>query len=144
MSISQPDMMFLDVREALLELVDGKTFAGRQVSGWFHLPADFVARATTGETPLVLIYTTGGTQGWIDRVDRATVEVFAPGTDAVQILEAIRADIVGDAHDLAAGYVDDISCDVTPHEVPFASDVVNQARMSLLVTSRPRDTYTAP
>lgn len=134
MSVTE-DLLFPDTREVLFELLDGRTFAGRLVSMYFQLPVDFTTPRAGEATGLV--YTTGGTQGFIDRVDRATIEIYAPGTAAVEVAEAIRASIVGDGIDTAEGYVDSITCDVTPHDVPHVSEAVNLARMSLLVTSRP-------
>lgn len=128
---------FPDTRDVLFEMIDGGEFAGVTVAAFYQLPIDYAERATVGETPIVLIYTSGGTQGWIDRVDRATYEVYAPGTQAVEVAEAIRAHVVGSGHDLEAGYVDDIACDITPHDVPHASEAVNLARAGLLVTTRP-------
>lgn len=128
-------LLFPDTREVLFGLIDGEVFAGRTARAFFQLPVDFTT-PRDGEA-MVLVYTSGGTQGWVDRVDRATVEVYAPGTDAVAVAEAIRAAIVGDGLDTAEGYVDSITCDITPHDVPFQSEAVNLARAGYLVTSRP-------
>lgn len=124
-----------DTREALYELIDGRVFAARTVTAYFQLQIDYQDVAQDGAA--VLIYTTGGTEGHVDRVDRATIEVYAPGTAAVEVAEAIRALIVDRPHDLTAGYVDDITCNVTPHDVPYQSEAVNLARTVYLVTSRP-------
>ncbi|WP_152203633.1 hypothetical protein [Georgenia thermotolerans] len=126
------------------ELVHGKVFAGRTVELFYRLPADFTTRAGKPDGAVALVYTTGGSEG-LDRVDRATLEVYAPGTDADDVAEAIRDAVAGDPilwgdegqpHDLEAGYVDGIRCDVTPHEVPFPSDSVRQVNALYLVTSR--------
>lgn len=135
MSAAVDGLVFPDTREVLYELIDGQTFAGREVTAYFQLPADWLEVAEQGAA--VLVYTSGGNQGWIDRTDRATVEVYAPGTAAVAVAEGIRAAIVGQGHDLVAGYVDEVRCDITPHDIPYVSEAVNQARMGLLVTSRP-------
>ena len=139
-----------DTRDALYELIDGRTFAGRKAVAYYRITVDNQGRPaylTMGpDEATVLLYTVGGTQGYIDRVDRATVEVYAPGTSAVEVAEAIAAEIAGDPalygmggkpHDLDAGYIDGISVEVTPHDVPFQSDLVNLARATYLVTSRP-------
>lgn len=133
MSTATEDLVFPDTRDVLYELIDEGSFAGKVATAFYQLPVDYATR----EGATVLIYTTGGTQGWVDRVDRATVEVYAPGETAVKVAEAIRARIVGAGHDLAAGYVDDIACDITPHDVPHAAETVNLARAGYLVTSRP-------
>ena len=121
-----------------MELIDGQTFAGRTVHAFVQLPADYLDVATGEATAAVQIYTGGGTEGFIDRVDRATVEAYAPGTAAVDVLEEIHTRLVNgtNPHDLAVGYVDRISPDVTPHDVPYVSEATNQARATYLVTTR--------
>jgi hypothetical protein len=140
MSVAE-ELLFPDTREVLFELIDGGAFSGRTVAAYYLMPVDDRGRPAYADLgtdeAVALIYTTGGTQGWIDRVDRATVEVYAPGTAAVDVAEAIRARIVGEGIDTAEGYVDEISCDVTPHDVPHASEAVNLGRASYLVTTRP-------
>ena len=135
MSAIVEHLVFPNTRDVLYELIDGAEFAGRTVTAYYQLPVDYSMQAQG--SPVVLIYTAGGTQGWIDRVDRATVEVYAPGTAAVEVAEGIAAAVVGQGHDLAAGYVDEIVCDITPHDVPHASEAVNLARAGYLDTTRP-------
>lgn len=125
-------LTYPDTRDVLFELIDGQEFAGYTAQAVYQLPIDFATR----EGLTVLIFTTGGTEGYVDRVDRATVEVYAPAPDAVRASEEIRAAIVGEGHDLVAGYVDTIACDVTPHDIPFTADT-SQARTGYLVTTRP-------
>lgn len=127
--------VYPDTRDALYELIDGREFAGRTATAYYQLGLDYTTVGQAGAA--VLIYTTGGSEGAIDRVDRATVEVYAPGTKAVEVAEAIRAAIVDRPHDLEAGFIDNISTDVTPHDIPFQSELVNQARVTFLVTVRP-------
>lgn len=133
-------------REAAHELIDGRWFEGlpvapagrRQAFAFFELPNDF--ENVGDDKASVGLYTTGGNRGDLDRTDRLTVEVYAPGTDAVRICEAIADLLVNDGldHDLQAGYVDEIRCDVTPHDVPTVRSL-NQARAVFLVTYRPTD-----
>ena len=132
-------LLYPDTRDALYELVDGKTFAGYETTAFYQLPVDYAERSAPPNelVATALIYTTGGTEGWVDRVDRATIEVYAPGPDAVKVAEAIRAAIVGHGHELEAGYIDEISCDITPHDVPHQAETVNLARAGYLVTTRP-------
>lgn len=130
-----PAAAYPDTRDALYELIDGRTFAGRTVTAYYQLQLDYATAAQDG--PVVLIYTTGGSEGLVDRVDRATVEVYAPGTAAVEVAEAIRVAVVDRPHDLEAGYIDSVRTDITPHDVPYQSELVNLARVSFLVTSRP-------
>jgi len=129
-------------REAIWEVIDGNEFAGRTVSAFYRMPVDENGRAAYEllgpNEAAALIYSTGGTQGYVDRVDRCTVEVYAPGTAAVLVLERIRSALTNDDHplDLQVGYIDRIVCDVLPHDVPFPVDGINQARAAFMVTSR--------
>jgi len=146
-------------REAAFELIDGRLFHGRQTHAFYQLPEDYLQVGPPlqlhedhfqdghplpeHEEPAlasVALYTTGGNRGEWDRTDRLTVDVYAPGTEAVLVAEAVADLLVndGDPHDLEAGYVDEFRVDVTPHDVPFPGGGVNQARVVLLVTHRPQ------
>jgi hypothetical protein len=129
-------LVFPDARSALFDLIDGSTHDNAKVRAVYHLPADSYG-ALEGPFPLALLYVTGGSEGYVDRVDRATIEVYAPGEQAVNVLESICASIRGDSIDTPSGYLDRIDVDVTPAEVPYQSDTLNRATATLLVTSRP-------
>ncbi|MDQ0102352.1 hypothetical protein J2T10_001998 [Paenarthrobacter nicotinovorans] len=129
-------LVFPDVRECLTDLVDGTEHLDQAVRMVWHLPADKFG-AIEGPFPIVLVFTNGGTQGFIDRVDRVTLECYAPGTQAVNTLESILAFICGTDIETAHGFLDSINVDQVPADVPYASDTLNQANMTLLVTSRP-------
>jgi hypothetical protein len=129
-------LVFPDVRECLTDLVDGTEHLDQTVRMVWHLPADKYG-ALEGPFPIVLVFTNGGTQGFIDRVDRVTLECYAPGTQAVNTLESILAFICGTDIETAHGYLDSISIDQVPEDVPYTSDTLNKATGSLLVTSRP-------
>ena len=125
-------------REAAFELINTQWFDGRQAFAFFQLPDDYLDVGS--DKVSVGLYTSGGNRGDVDRTDRLTVETYAPGTDAVHVLEAIADLLVNDeqSHDLAAGYVDEIQCDITPYDIPFPGGGVNQARAVFLVTHRPQ------
>lgn len=129
-------LIFPDTRDALFDLIDGATHEGATVRAVYQLPADNYG-AITGPYPLALIYTTGGTKGFVDRVDRATIEVYAPGQQAVNTLESIFASIIGTDIETPSGHLDGIEADIMPVDVPYQSDTLNRATGSLLVTSRP-------
>ena len=129
-------LVFPDTRDALFDLIDGSTHLGDTVRAVYQLPADAYG-TVQGPFPLALIYTSGGTQGFVDRVDRAAVEVYAPGQKAVQTLESISASIVGGDIETPSGYVDSIEPDATPADVPYPSDTLNKAVATFLVTVRP-------
>lgn len=129
-------LVFPDTRAALFDLIDGTTHLGQTVRAVYHLQAD-ESGSIKGPFPVVHIYVTGGTEGYIDRVDRATIDVYAEGELAVNVLESIRASIRGEDIDTPSGYLDRIDPDVTPADVPYMSDTLNRATATFLVTSRP-------
>lgn len=129
-------LVFPDARSALFDLIDGSTHVEVTVRAVFHLPADNYG-ALSGPFPLAQIVVPGGTEGFIDRVDRATIDVYAPGEQAVQVLESIRAFICRDNIETPSGFIDLIEPDVTPADVPYQSDTLNKATATFLVTSRP-------
>lgn len=125
-------------REAAFELINTRWFGNRQAFAFFQLPDDYLD--VGDDKASVALYTTGGNRGDVDRTDRLTVETYAPGTDAVHVLEAISDLLVNDGgpHDLGAGYIDEIRCDITPYDIPFPGGGVSQARAVFLVTHRPQ------
>ena len=129
-------LVFPDSRDALFDLIEGATHLGAPVKAVYQVPANSYG-AIEGPFPLALIYVTGGNRGFVDRVDRATIEVYAPGQQAVSTLESISASIIGEAIDTPSGFIDDISADITPADVPYQSDTLNKAVATFLVTSRP-------
>lgn len=129
-------LVFPDVRECLTDLVDGTEHLGDPVRMVWHLPADKYG-AIEGPFPIVLVYTNGGTEGFYDRVDRVTLECYAPGTQAVNTLESVKAFICGTDIETAHGYLDSIRSDQVPEDVPYASDTLNKATATFTVTSRP-------
>lgn len=135
-------MVFPDTRSVLFDLIDGSSHYSAVTGGTvrvravYHLEVDG-GGGLQGPFPVALIYVTGGTEGFIDRVDRASVEVYAPGEQAVQVLESIRASIRGENIDTPSGFVDRIDPEVTPADIPYQSETVNRATATFLVTSRP-------
>lgn len=129
-------LVFPDTRSVLFDLIDGATHLGQTVRATYHLEVDG-GGGLQGPFPLALIYVTGGTEGFVDRVDRATIEVYAEGEKAVQTLESIRASIRGENIETPSGFVDRIDPDVTPADIPYQSQTLNRATATFLVTSRP-------
>ena len=87
-------LVFPDTRAGIFDLIDGTTHLGESVRAVYQLPADDYG-SLQGPFPVALIYVTGGTRGFVDRVDRATIEVYAEGEAAVNTLESISASITG-------------------------------------------------
>lgn len=129
-------LVFPDTRDALFDLIDGATHLGQPVRAVYQIPADDYG-AIQGPFPVALIYVTGGTRGFVDRVDRATIEVYAPGQAAVNTLESISASIIGEDIETGSGFIDKIEADITPADIPYQSDTLNKATATFLVTSRP-------
>jgi hypothetical protein len=129
-------LVFPDTRDALFDLIDGAIHLGQPVRAVYQLPADSYG-VLQGPFPVALIYVTGGTRGFVDRVDRATIEVYAPGQQAENALESIAASIVGTDIGTPSGFIDSIEQDITPADVPYQSDTINKAVATFLVTSRP-------
>lgn len=129
-------LVFPDTRDCLFDLIDGATHLGETVRAVYQIPAGDYGEIQ-GPFPLALIYVTGGNRGFVDRVDRATIEVYAPGTKAVETLESIAASITGSSIETPSGFIDSIDQDVTPADIPYQSDTLNKALASFLVTSRP-------
>jgi len=129
-------LVFPDTRDALFDLIDGATHLGQPVRAVYQIDANEYG-AIKPPFPMVLIYVTGGTRGFVDRVDRATLEVYAPGQQALSTLESISASIIGSDIETPSGYIDSIAADITPTDVPYQSDTLNKAAATFLVTSRP-------
>lgn len=135
-------LVFHDARAGLFELIDGSAHVGRVVGGVpemvtvrasYHLTAD--ERGGIGPNPQVVIVLDPGTQGDIDRVDRVSLDCYAPGEQALNVLNSILGVVVDSHIETPSGvYLDRVEVDQTPHELPYPSDTANQARCRLLVT----------
>lgn len=129
-------MVFPETRSCLFDLLEGSTHEEQTLRAVYHLPVGEYGNLE-GPFPIAHVYVTGGTEGYIDRVDRATIDVYAPGEQAVQILESVRAYICGEGIETPSGYLDNIDPDITPADVPYQSDTLNKATATFMVTSRP-------
>lgn len=129
-------LVFPDSKDALFDLIDGSTHLGVQVRAVTWLPAGEYG-AIAGPFPLVHIQGRGGEQGYIDRVERRTLDIYAPGEQALNVLESICASIVGTDIETPSGYLDAIEPDVTPDDAPYQSDSLNKATATVLITMRP-------
>ncbi|MBT8162796.1 MULTISPECIES: hypothetical protein [Arthrobacter] len=129
-------LVFPDARECFNDLIDGTQHLGVTVRAVWHLSVDKYG-ALQGPFPLVLIYSGDGTEGHVDRVDRVTLECYAPGTQAVNVLESIKTFICGTDIETAHGFLDEIKPDQVPKDVPYQSDTLNKAFATFMMTSRP-------
>lgn len=123
-------------RDALYELIDQETFAGETVTAYFRLQPEFI-----DSLPAVSIYPLGGTENWIDRTDRVGVDVYAVGTDSLDVAEAIRSFLSNQSHTTEAGYLDDVQVENVPTDVPYADPSINLTQAVYRVTTRPLVTF---
>lgn len=130
-------LVFPNPRAGLFDLIDGARHLGETVHGFYQEPAD-VSGSLKGPFPVAVIYALpGGSEGFVDRVDRMAIDVFAEGERAVDTLESIKASICGDGIETPSGYWDSIKPDQVPTDIPYPSDTVNKATATFLMTSRP-------
>lgn len=129
-------LVFPSVRDALFDLIDGHEHLGETVQAVFQVQADSYG-SMAGPFPVCQVYVTNGPEGFIDRVERVTLECYAPGQAAVDTLESIRASVVGWDVDTPSGYLDKVRCVEVPTEVPYQSGTLNKATCLLDVTVRP-------
>lgn len=130
-------LVFPDTKVALLELIDGVTHMGETVRAVTWLQAGEYG-APAGPYPVAHIQgRPGGTTGFVDRVDRRLIEVYAPGELALDVLESIVASVCGLGIETPSGYLDKIEVDENPEDVPYQSDTLNKAAATVLVTTRP-------
>lgn len=129
-------LVFPDTRGAVWDLINGAEHVGVTVSAFYHLPADDYG-SLVGPFPVAHITTEPGAQGYLDRKDRITVNVYAPGEQAMNVAQSVYASIVGPDIETPSGYLDEIQADQTPYERPYPSDTLNQAEFRVVVTVRP-------
>jgi hypothetical protein len=126
--------VFPDARSCLQDLIDGTEHLGREVTCVWHLVVEEGKLA--GPFPLVQIITAPGTEGFLDRVDPVTLECYAEGNLARDVLESIKAMICGVAIETDSGYLDKIAVTSTPDDV-YYTNTLNKAFATFDVTSRP-------
>lgn len=130
-------LVFPNPRSCMFDLIDGETHLGEVVHAFYQEPADEMG-SIQGPFPVAVILTKpGGSEGYVDRVDRISVDVYAPGEQAVDTLESIKASICGDGIETPSGYLDSIKPDEVPEDIPYPLDTLNKASASFFLTSRP-------
>ncbi|WP_417373011.1 hypothetical protein [Glutamicibacter protophormiae] len=137
------ELVFPDVRTAVWELLNGSkhydafTDSTVTVRAVLKIPVD-AHGLIQGPFPLAHVRNGApGTQGFVDRVDRVAVDVYAPHESAVNVCESICTYLTGQGIETPSGYLDSIEPDELPVDVPYQSEVVNQATATLLVVTRP-------
>lgn len=136
-------LVFPDSRSAVWELLNGSVhydeFTKTEVivRAVVNLPVDKMG-LIQGPFPVAHVRNGApGTQGFVDRVDRVAIDVYAPHETAVNVCESICTYLTGSGIETPSGYLDSIEPDELPVDVPYQSEVVHQATASVLVTSRP-------
>lgn len=133
-------LVFPDTRAAVRDLLDGVVLLGNPVRAVYTLPVNGYASALEGAVPVALVTAGPGAQGYIERIEPVTVEVYAEGSTAIDTLEAVTALIVGIGIEAPGGvYLDEIRVLSSPVDTPspVQSESLNRAVATYEVTSRP-------
>lgn len=136
-----PDVMvFPDTRDCLRDLVHNTTHVGETVTVQYHLQAT-AQGGLRGPLPVVhLQLTQGGTEGFLDRADRLTLACYAAaGSKSLDVLESVRASVIGYGIETPSGYLDSVRVinSPAPTDSAFNSDNIDRAVMTLEVVTRP-------
>ncbi|WP_190264880.1 hypothetical protein [Glutamicibacter nicotianae] len=124
-------LVFPDSVDAVLDLIDSKVFAGKQVRAGTYLPL-----TSFDSEPFALVIGEGGPPGYVDQVERVRIQIYGPYNDPLDIAKSMRAQLVGDNIDTPAGFIDNIKADQVPTQIPY-HETVSMATLMLSVTSRP-------
>lgn len=131
-------LVFPDTMQILTDLIDGTEHLGKQVTvAWYLEVMEDNPSQLKGPFPLLHILPPRGTEGFLDKVDRVTVELYYEGGRASPTLESIKASIVGTDLESPAGYVDTVTVVTSPEDVPYQSSTLSLARASFDVICRP-------
>ena len=123
-----------DTREAIWQIVEHEQFAGAQGAPFFHLTTDFEQHMAAVQIILLT-----GVEGFLERVDRVQVDVYAEGQAAADYLAALHTRLIGENLTVAdVGLFDGIVSELAPHDVPYPSDRTNVASMTIRATTRPK------
>ncbi|MEE6295197.1 hypothetical protein [Georgenia wangjunii] len=130
-------MAFPDAREAVAQLLTGMATRHGELAVYDVRPTDFEEHL-----PVAIVYRVGGTQAQTERVDRITVEVYAPatspGNQTAQVADDVSTALADRYHVVAGvGVIDWVDVESVPVDVPFPSDVVGQYVATYRLTTRP-------
>ncbi|GAA2545665.1 hypothetical protein HD598_002166 [Neomicrococcus aestuarii] len=130
-------LIWPNIRKALVLMVDGEEHAGSVIYAAQHMEVDANG---ISHIPLALFLdSAGGNIGYVDRADRALIEVYAPGELAKKILESIITSLCGDGIEGPDVFFDSIQCIVPPTESPYPQDTLNLATAVIETIVRPLD-----
>lgn len=128
-------LVFPDTRVAFETLLEGTTHVGQEVHVFWWLGANTLD--DDENIPAIVLDSPRGTEGYIDRVDRIRVVCYAPGQQAVNVLESVKAMLVGENIDLGEYALDEVKVVSTPEDIPYPSDTLNEAAATFDVVTRP-------
>lgn len=133
-------MVFPDTRDCLRDLIHNTQHVGETVRAQYHLQST-PQGGLAGPLPVVhLQLTQGGTEGFLDRADRLTLACYArAGSKSLDVLESVRASIIGWGIETPSGYLDSVRVinSPAPTDSAFNSDNVDRAVMTVEVVTRP-------
>lgn len=131
-------LVYPDTLQILTDLLDGEEHLGKPVTvAWYLEVMEGNPSALKGPFPLLHILPPRGTEGFLDKVDRVTLELYVEEGRASQVLESIKASIVGTDIETPSGYLDAVRVVTAPEDVPYQSDTLSLARASFDITTRP-------
>lgn len=131
-------MVFPDTRQCLTDLIHQTEHLGQVVRVQWIVQANGTGGLDAARLPVVEIYlTSGGTEGYLDRADRLSLACYAPGNDAMNILESVRASILGTGIETPHGYLDQVRVINAPAPSAYVSDLYDRALMTVEVIVRP-------
>lgn len=122
-----------DTREAFWQLAaapltDDEITAAR----YFQLTADWTPPAVQIGLPV-------GTEGFLERVDRVSVDFYAEGEQAGRLADAFKLRVTGENLMIdGVGLLDTVVAETVPHDVPYPSDRINVSSAVYRVTTRPK------
>lgn len=133
-------MVFPDTRDCLRDLIHNTQHVGETVRVQYHLQST-PQGGLAGPLPVVhLQLTQGGTEGFLDRADRLTLACYArAGSKSLDVLESVRASIIGWGIETPSGYLDSVRVinSPAPTDSAFNSDNIDRAVMTVEVVTRP-------
>lgn len=122
-----------DAREAFWELAGTPLGPDETTVGRFYqLTVDW-------KPPAVQIGLLTGVEGFLERLDRLSVDFYAEGEKAGQLADAFRQRVTGENIAVeGVGLLDTVVTETVPHDVPYPSDRINVSSAVYRVTTRPK------
>lgn len=123
-------MIFPDTERAVMEILDG---LGLETT--IHLPKDYAT-----DTPLVQVLNLPGNPGPEPFLRTETIQVNVHGRDRDPtrvVANQIRDALTAGPHGTTYGLLDQVTCQVSPHDVILDGDLLNIYSATYLIDVRP-------